>query len=60
MIIRRVQTRMLLELSGIGDAARLKDHGHRRSRILPGVGENYLDHFCTMNWRVSKPITSMG
>lgn len=53
-----VQTPQLLELSGIGDAARLKAMGIAPFHDLPGVGENYLDHFCTrMNWRVSKPIT---
>ena len=53
-----VQTPQLLELSGIGGAARLKDLGITPLHDLPGVGENYLDHFCTrMNWRVSQPIT---
>ena len=53
-----VQTPQLLELSGIGDAARLKAMGIAPQHDLPGVGENYLDHFCTrMNWRVSQPIT---
>ena len=53
-----VQTPQLLELSGIGDAARLKAMGIAPLHDLPGVGENYLDHFCTrMNWRVSQPIT---
>lgn len=53
-----VQSPQLLELSGIGEAARLKALGIEPRHDLPGVGENYLDHFCTrMNWRVSQPVT---
>ncbi|MCE8471441.1 GMC oxidoreductase, partial [Rhodovulum sulfidophilum] len=48
----------LLELSGIGDAERLRGLGIEAVHDLPGIGENYLDHFCTrMNWRVSQPVT---
>lgn len=36
----------------------LARHGIRTRHALPGVGENYQDHYCTrMNWRVTKPIT---
>ncbi|MCE8418649.1 GMC family oxidoreductase N-terminal domain-containing protein [Rhodovulum sulfidophilum] len=53
-----VQTPQLLELSGIGDAERLRGLGIEAVHDLPGIGENYLDHFCTrMNWRVSQPVT---
>lgn len=53
-----VQTPQLLELSGIGDPMRLREIGIEPVHALSGVGENYLDHFCTrMNWRVSQPIT---
>lgn len=53
-----VQTPHLLELAGIGDPARLSAIGITPRHALPGVGENYLDHFCTrMNWRVSQPVT---
>ncbi|RAP41126.1 glucose-methanol-choline oxidoreductase [Rhodovulum viride] len=53
-----VQTPQLLELSGIGDADRLRALGIEVVHDLPGIGENYLDHFCTrMNWRVSHPVT---
>ncbi|RLL74406.1 GMC family oxidoreductase [Ochrobactrum soli] len=53
-----IQTPQLLELSGIGDPDRLKLIGIEPVHALPGVGENYLDHFCTrMNWRVSQPVT---
>ena len=34
----------ILELSGIGDAARLQDLGIPVARHLPGVGENLQDH----------------
>src|SRR5690606_19539467 len=36
----------------------LKAAGVPVSHVLPGVGANYVDHFCTrMNWRVKLPIT---
>ncbi|EKF44268.1 glucose-methanol-choline oxidoreductase [Nitratireductor indicus C115] len=53
-----VQSPQLLELSGIGRPEVLKAAGIEPRHILSGVGENYLDHFCTrMNWRVSRPET---
>jgi choline dehydrogenase-like flavoprotein len=53
-----VQTPHLLELSGIGDPAILREHGIAPRHALPGVGANYRDHFATrMNWRVRLPIT---
>lgn len=53
-----VQTPHLLELSGIGDPAVLSAAGIAAKHELPGVGANYLDHFCTrMSWRVSQPVT---
>lgn len=53
-----VQSPQILELSGIGDPAVLKSAGLQVNHVLPGVGSNYADHFCTrMNWRVSQPIT---
>lgn len=53
-----VQTPHLLELSGIGDPARLAAAGIAPLHDLPGVGENYLDHFCTrLSWRVSQKVT---
>jgi choline dehydrogenase-like flavoprotein len=39
-----VATPKLLELSGIGDGARLRDLGIPVRRTLPGVGENLQDH----------------
>ncbi|MGX5734791.1 GMC family oxidoreductase [Bosea thiooxidans] len=53
-----IQTPHLLELSGIGDPAVLAAAGIALRHELPGVGANYIDHFCTrMNWRVKLPVT---
>lgn len=53
-----IQTPQLLELSGIGDPAVLSAQGVPVVHALKGVGENYIDHFCTrMNWRVTLPVT---
>lgn len=40
-----VNSPKLLQLSGIGPAALLKDHGIEVLKSLPGVGENLRDHF---------------
>ena len=51
-------TPQLLELSGIGQPELLRAHGIALRHALPGVGENYRDHFgVRMRWRVLKPIT---
>ena len=48
-----IQSPQLLELSGIGQASRLRELGIEVVLDRPAVGENYLDHFATrMNWRV--------
>lgn len=53
-----IQTPQLLELSGIGQPDRLQSHGIAVRHALPGVGENYIDHFATrMNWRVRGTVT---
>lgn len=53
-----VQTPHLLELSGVGDPQALAAAGIATVHALPGVGNNYIDHFCTrMNWRVKQPVT---
>ena len=45
----------LLELSGIGQAARLKKLGIKVQHDLPGVGENLRDHWAPrMKWRVGR------
>jgi choline dehydrogenase-like flavoprotein len=53
-----IQSPHLMELSGIGDPAVLAKAGLAVTHALPGVGANYIDHFCTrMNWRVKLPVT---
>ncbi|GJD50868.1 Alcohol dehydrogenase [acceptor] [Methylobacterium crusticola] len=52
------QTPQILELSGIGDPAILGAIGVPVRHAAPGVGANYVDHYCTrMNWRVKLPVT---
>ncbi len=47
-----VQSPQILQLSGIGDPARLQAAGVAVTHPLPGVGENLQDHLdVTMNWR---------
>ena len=53
-----VQSPQLLELSGIGAPTLLQEHGIEPLHELPGVGENYRDHFAArVNWRVNQRIT---
>ena len=53
-----VQSPQLLELSGIGEPGLLGGLGIEVRHALPGVGENYRDHFTTrVNWRVTQRIT---
>jgi len=53
-----IQTPQILELSGIGQPALLQSLGVKVQHALPGVGENYIDHFATrMNWRVKNTVT---
>ncbi|WP_305806735.1 GMC family oxidoreductase N-terminal domain-containing protein [Stenotrophomonas sp. YIM B06876] len=53
-----IQTPQLLELSGIGQPTLLQTLGIAVRHALPGVGENYIDHFATrMNWRVKNTVT---
>lgn len=53
-----IQTPQLLELSGIGRPDVLRAAGIEVAHAAPGVGENYIDHFCTrMNWRVKNTRT---
>ncbi len=48
-----VQSPQLLELSGIGQPALLREHGIDLVHDLPGVGENYRDHYSSsIAWRV--------
>lgn len=53
-----IQTPQLLELSGIGCPDLLHAAGIDVVHAAPGVGENYIDHYCTrMNWRVKNTRT---
>lgn len=53
-----VKSPHLLELSGIGAPDLLRSLGIPVAHALPGVGENYRDHYAPrMNWRVKLPVT---
>lgn len=53
-----VQSPQLLELSGIGAPARLSAIGISPTHELPGVGENYIDHYMVRpSWRIKRPVT---
>ncbi|MBO4269201.1 GMC family oxidoreductase [Microbispora triticiradicis] len=53
-----VQSPQLLELSGIGSRDVLGGLGIPVVHHLPGVGENFRDHFAArLRWRVRRPIT---
>nr|WP_294531173.1 choline dehydrogenase [uncultured Rhodopila sp.] len=53
-----VQSPQILELSGIGQPGLLSSLGIAVQHALPGVGENYRDHYAPrMNWRVKLPVT---
>lgn len=48
----------ILQLSGIGDPARLTAAGIVPLHDLKGVGQNFRDHFATrMRWRVNRHVT---
>ncbi|MBL4720432.1 MAG: GMC family oxidoreductase N-terminal domain-containing protein, partial [Alphaproteobacteria bacterium] len=53
-----VQSPQILEASGIGQPKLLSDHGIEVRHALPGVGENYRDHYLIrMVWRVKNART---
>jgi len=53
-----VQTPQLLELSGIGDPAHLARIGIETTHGLPGVGENYQDHYIVrLSWELENALT---
>jgi choline dehydrogenase len=53
-----VKSPHILELSGIGNPEILQPLGISVQHALPGVGENYRDHFAPrMNWRIKLPVT---
>jgi choline dehydrogenase len=54
-----LQSPQLLQLSGVGDAARLQALGIPVTHHLPGVGENLQDHLqLRLMYKVQKPITT--
>ena len=53
-----VQSPQLLELSGIGNPDLLRQHDIEVTHELPGVGENYRDHYASsIAWRVKGSAT---
>ena len=53
-----VKSPQILELSGIGQPELLSSLGIPVQHDLPGVGENYRDHYAPrLNWRVKLPVT---
>jgi choline dehydrogenase len=53
-----VQSPQILELSGIGQPDLLRAHGIEVRHALPGVGENYRDHYAArISWRIKQHIT---
>jgi len=54
-----LQSPQLLQLSGIGPAHLLQEHGIAVQHDLPGVGENLQDHLqIRLSYECSKPITT--
>lgn len=51
----------VLQLSGIGPAAHLAEHGIALRRDLPGVGENYQDHISAPVYgQTREPVSLLG
>ncbi|MEP6967554.1 MAG: GMC oxidoreductase, partial [Pseudomonadota bacterium] len=56
-----INSPQLLQLSGIGPAALLAEHGIGVVNDLPGVGENLQDHYVvTMTWRLKAGTVSVN
>ncbi|HMJ93318.1 MAG TPA: GMC family oxidoreductase N-terminal domain-containing protein, partial [Allosphingosinicella sp.] len=56
-----INSPQLLQLSGIGPAGLLREHGIELVHDLPGVGENLQDHFVTgETFRLKKGIISVN
>ena len=52
------QSPQILELSGIGNPNILRQYGIEVVHSLPGVGENYQDHYMVrQTWEIKKKIT---
>ncbi|MGF6551650.1 GMC family oxidoreductase [Paraburkholderia youngii] len=53
-----IKSPQLLELSGIGDAERLRSLGIAVQQHLPGVGENLIDHLQSrLTYACTRPVT---
>lgn len=53
-----IQSPQILELSGIGRSELLRAVGLPIVHHLPGVGENFRDHYAVrLKWRVRRPVT---
>lgn len=55
-----INTPKLLQLSGVGDAGFLQQHGVRVQRHLPGVGQNLSDHFSVRLVARAKDVRTMN
>ncbi len=56
-----VNSPQLLQLSGVGPAALLREHGIEVVADLPGVGENLQDHYVmTETWRLKPGVISVN
>lgn len=54
-------TPKILQLSGVGPAGHLREHGIEVVSDLPGVGENYQDHLeATVQCEIKDPISMFG
>jgi choline dehydrogenase len=54
-----IQSPQLLQLSGLGPAALLREHGIRLVADLPGVGENLQDHLILrLVYKCAQPVTT--
>jgi choline dehydrogenase len=54
-----IQSPQLLQLSGIGPEALLREHGISAHKLLPGVGENLQDHLqMRLIFECAKPVTT--
>jgi len=54
-----IQSPQLLQLSGIGPEALLREHGITPQKVLPGVGENLQDHLqMRLIFECAKPVTT--
>lgn len=53
-----INSPQILQLSGIGNGALLRENGIEVVRDLPGVGENLQDHYtCRSTYRCAQPVT---